>query len=88
MGMKCNKSECSSNATKQVIGLFRSAPRDDPAIADFGLFLCEEHSDVVWDEVITPEGWDEIRASFTKQGFAEPKKGFSKVTTKLISEEE
>lgn len=82
--MKCDKSNCGKQATRQVIGTFKSTPKDTPAVGEFSLFVCEGHKDVEWDDLITPVLWDDIRASFTKQGFAEPKKRLSKIFTKIL----
>ena len=81
---KCYKSNCSEMATHRVAGEFRTAPKDTPAVAGFNLFVCEGHADVKWEDIITPESWDEIRASFTRQGLAEPKKGPSRVFIEVL----
>lgn len=84
----CDKKGCTKTATHGIYLVLRVHPYHEPAISDVFLRVCEEHSRVQWADVVTNEGWQQIRDGFVRAGRQAPKQEFSGVAVRELAKNE
>jgi len=77
--MNCSKSGCTHAATHKVVLELKANARDSAATSTPLVYVCDEHKDVQWGDVVDDKGWHTIRENFKAQGFFPPSKVFSRV---------
>ena len=82
--MDCNKIDCPNKATHGVRLSLGVHPDHKPAISSYLFFVCEEHKNLQWDEVVDANGWQLIRQNFAQQGLAKPKREYSSLIVEKL----
>ena len=85
--MICDRVGCGNEAKYNVRIQIRSHPYRGyrgAAISDPVVHVCEDHKDVQWQDVVTPDGWVAILKEFHRMGKAEPKRKYSDIVVEPI----
>lgn len=82
--MNCDKTNCPNEATKQVILLLKPLKNIEPATSSPIVFVCDDHSNVQWDDVVGDDSWKQITKQFKQNGMMVPKKEFSSIKVEPI----
>ena len=77
--MKCDHIGC-QNEAKYFAGLkLRVHENHKPAKSSPMVFICEEHKEVKWEDLVNEEGWGKICNNFLARGLAVPLKKYSSI---------
>lgn len=74
---KCSKKDCENDATSSVHISLRATLKGVDAKSTPVVYVCDDHSDVEWDEVVSQEAWNAILFKFAQAGLMAPKKELS-----------
>lgn len=89
---KCWRKDCTHDAKYAVVLELRpneaTHGKSDPAISTAIIYVCEEHSNVQWDDVVDARGWQRLLDGFRVIGRAAPSKLYSNVALVPISQEQ
>lgn len=77
--MKCDKAGCTKDATHRIYLSLAANKHHEPAQSSTIVVVCDDHADVVWDDVVNAVGWEKICSQFERAGYARPKRKYSKV---------
>lgn len=74
---KCNKEGCKNHSQFYIRLSLAVNKKHPPASSGPMLWVCADHIDVKWDDLVSNELWDTICKSFLKMGRMAPLKEFS-----------
>jgi hypothetical protein len=82
--MKCNKKDCQNEATNQVSAELRVHSSHTPAVTTPIVYVCDEHSDVTWSDVVTEDAFKRIGDELQAIGRMRPVKKFCNIVIQPI----
>lgn len=84
--MKCSKKECTNEASNSVSIELRVHPSHEPAKSTPIIYVCDEHANVEWSEVVTDESFQKIGDSMQAIGRMRPVKKFCNLVIMPLNE--
>lgn len=85
MGQSCQKLECTQPAKFEVILELRTDPREKGARSTPIVFLCGDHINLGWADLVTEKGWETICEACIKQGKVAPVKQYCNLVIQDIT---
>lgn len=86
--VNCDRTDCKNKAKYGVILELRVHAHHEPATSSPIVYVCEEHKDVQWDDIITAEGWLMITSEFSRIGKYKPSRAYSNLALAPIEKEQ